>query len=63
MLQGGCQTAVLITWMKKVAVLGGSFSYVNEMLCVLLLNVMLAMNRHLVSYLFFIVTLSRESRD
>lgn len=38
---------------KKVAVLEATFSYVNQTLRVLLLNVTLATNRHLVSFFFW----------
>lgn len=51
---------------KKVAVLEATFSYVNQTLRVLLLNVTLATNRHLVSFFlvfFLIVILRRESGD
>lgn len=52
---------------KKAAVLGATFSYVNQTLRVLLLNVTLATNRHLVSFFFLvfflIVILRRESGD
>ena len=52
-LRGGCGAAVLLTRGKRVAVLGGVFGDVNQTLCWLLLNFMVATNRRLVSYLCF----------